>query len=61
MKYKKNGEHAKNLHDQDEHENTRKMKSMKIIYMRKTNTKIWEERLARKESRTERWTRDNEK
>ena len=34
MKYTKNDEHAKNLHDKDEHENTRKMMSMKIIYMR---------------------------
>ena len=37
MKYKKNGEHLKNLHGEDEHKNTRKMMTMKIIYMRKTN------------------------
>ena len=61
MKYTKNGEHAKNLHDKDEHENTRKMMCMKIIYMRKINTKIREERWARKESTRERWTREYEK
>ena len=48
MKYTKNGEHAKNLHDKDEHDNMRKMMSMKLIYMRKMNKKIGEERLARK-------------
>ena len=54
MKYTKNGEHAKNLHDKDEHDNMRKMMSMKLIYMRKMNKKIGEERLARKESTRER-------
>ena len=45
----------------DEHENTRKMMSMKIIYMRKMNIKIREERWARKESTRERWTQEYEK
>ena len=56
MKYTKNDEHAKNLHD-----NMRKMMSMKIISMRKMNRKIREERLARKESTRERWTLEYEK
>ena len=50
----KNGEHAKNLHDKDEHDNMRKMMSMKIISMRKMNRKIREEILTRKESTRER-------